>query len=109
MAQQYGFSKVYNHLKEFFSESWAYRLTCRVKRGMVDTSKPGGVTRDYSYIEGYLKVKDMFEQADEKEFMRILYTGKIGLEHVDLLKDIPGLKQPKYLPKNQSFKSLLSF
>ncbi len=113
MAQEGSFSKVYNHLRNFFSDSWSFRLAARVKRGLIDTSKPGGVTRDYSYIEGYLKVKEYFAKAEEEkryaEALRTLYVGKIGIEQIHVLKDVPGLVPPKYLPKNQTFKSLLSF
>ncbi|HII72402.1 TPA: DUF1704 domain-containing protein [Candidatus Woesearchaeota archaeon] len=113
MAQTGSFASVYNHLRQFFGDQWAFRLASRVKRGLEDTEKPGGATRDYAYIEGYLKVKGFLASAEPAKNnngpLKQLYYGKIGLEHVDKLKEIPGLVQPKFLPKNQTFKSLLSF
>jgi len=112
MAQTSSFSKVYNHMRQYFSDKWAYRLTARVKRGLIDTSQPGGATRDYSYLEGYLKVKkflDTEEHSLRLERLKTLYMGKMSLECFDLVKDIPGLMPAKHLPKNQSFKNLLSF
>ena len=110
MAQSSPFNEVFNYLKGLFGESWAFRLTARVKRGLIDTEKPGGATRDFTYLEGYLKVKKHFEDAENiNAELKRFYVGKITLEHLDLISEIPGVLPPKYLPKNTSFKSLNSF
>lgn len=106
MAMTESFSKIYNYLLEFFSPATAFRLATRAKRGIADTSKPGGCTKDYVYIDGYLKVKEFLDNGGS---INQLYTGKVAIEDLSLLKEIPGLSHPKYLPKNQTFKSLLSF
>ena len=106
MAMTESFSKIFNYLCEFFSPATAFRLATRAKRGISDTSKPGGCPKDYVYIDGYLKVKEFVESGGS---VNQLYIGKVSLGDLPLLKDIPGLNQPKYLPKNQTFKSLLSF
>ncbi|MFC1722508.1 tyrosine/phenylalanine carboxypeptidase domain-containing protein [Nanoarchaeota archaeon] len=108
MAKTESFAKIYNHLRQYFSDSWAFRLTARVKRGLGDTAQPGGATRDYSYLEGYMKVKEYLKE-DTKEKMMKMYTGKVSLEYVDKVFDMHGIKPPRYLPENQSFKNLLSF
>ena len=105
MAHENSFSELYQFLLKYFEPNTAFRLTLRVKRGICDTSKKGGCTKDYVYIEGYFRVKEFLKTNSINK----LYWGKIGLEHVDLIKDIPGLNPPKFLPKNQTFKNLFSF
>jgi uncharacterized protein (TIGR02421 family) len=106
MALTCSFSDIYNYLLEFFPPSTAFKLTTRAKRGLGDTSKPGGCTKDYIYIDGYLKVKNYLDNGGS---LNLLYFGKVGLEHLKFLQDIPGLSRPRFMPQNQSFKSLLSF
>jgi uncharacterized protein (TIGR02421 family) len=106
MAMTKSFSEIYNYLLQFFKPATAFRLATRAKRGIADTSKPGGCSKDYVYIEGYLKVKEYLENGGS---INQLYAGKIGVEHLEHLDSVPNLSKPKYLPKNQTFKSLLSF
>jgi uncharacterized protein (TIGR02421 family) len=106
MSMNESFSKIYNYLLEFFKPATAFRLTTRAKRGIADTSKPGGCPKDYVYIDGYLKVKEFLDNGGS---INQLYVGKVTIKDLPLLKEIPGLNHPKYLPKNQTFKSLLSF
>ncbi|MBW2967837.1 flavohemoglobin expression-modulating QEGLA motif protein [Candidatus Woesearchaeota archaeon] len=106
MAMSASFSKVYNYLLDYFSPATAFRIAARAKRGIADTSKPGGCPKDFVYIAGYLKLKEYLNSGGKVDD---LYVGKIGVEHVNMLKDIPGLSKPRFLPKNQTFKSLLSF
>ncbi|MBW2971699.1 DUF1704 domain-containing protein [Candidatus Woesearchaeota archaeon] len=106
MAMSKSFSEIYSYLLGFFNQATAFRLATRAKRGIADTSKPGGCPKDYVYIDGYLKVKDYLAKGGS---LSALYTGKVGVDHVGWMKEVPGLVTPKYLPKNQSFKSLLSF
>jgi uncharacterized protein (TIGR02421 family) len=106
MAMTESFSHIYNYLIEFFRPSTAFRLATRAKRGIADTSRPGGCPKDYVYIDGYLKVKEYLDNGGN---IGSLYLGKVGVEHLEALDEINGLNSPKYLPKNQSFKSLLSF
>ncbi len=106
MAMSKRFSEIYNYFLEFFSPSTAFRLALRAKRGIADTSRPGGCPKDYVYIDGYVRVKEFLEKGGD---INRLFVGKIGVEHVPLVDEIHGLSKPRYLPKNQSFKSLLSF
>ena len=106
MAMTKSFSHIYNYLLGFFSPKTAFRLALRAKRGIADTSKPGGCPKDYVYIDGYLKVKEYINKGGSIDD---LYVGKIGIEHLHMLKEIPGINRPRHLPKNQTFKSLLSF
>ena len=106
MAMTKSFSHIYNYLLEYFSPSTAFRIATRAKRGIADTSRPGGCSKDYVYIDGYLKVKEYLEKGGS---INQLYLGKVGINHSDILKEVQGLNRPNYIPKNQSFKSLLSF
>ncbi len=96
MALKGSFSDIYKHLKKYFAKKAAFKLAVRAKRGVADTSKPGGMIKDHVYLQGYYELKKWLEQGGD---LKKLYYGKIGLKHVDLLKDIPGLKRPKYLPR----------
>lgn len=95
MALTKSFREVFNFLKEYFDDNTAWRITLRAKRGISDTSGPGGLTKDYLYLDGYYKVKKYIENGND---INKLYNGKIGIEHVALIDqmDITG---PKYLPK----------
>lgn len=106
MAMTKSFSEIYNYLLQFFKPATAFKIATRAKRGLSDTSKPGGCPKDYVYIEGYLKVKEYLANGGS---INTLYTGKVGVEHAHHLVDMPNLAKPKFLPKNQTFKSLLSF
>lgn len=76
------FCTVYNNLLDYFPKNDAWTLTLRSKRGLVDTSKPGGFTKDHLYLKGFLKVKQFAESGGN---IKKLYVGKIGVEHVPLL------------------------
>ncbi|MDP3917187.1 MAG: DUF1704 domain-containing protein [Nanoarchaeota archaeon] len=82
MSLSSSFCSVYNDLLDYFPKNDAWTLTLRSKRGMIDTSKPGGFTKDHLYLKGFLKVKQFAESGGD---MKKLYVGKIGIEHVPLL------------------------
>ncbi|NQT32242.1 MAG: DUF1704 domain-containing protein [Candidatus Omnitrophica bacterium] len=93
------FYETFSKLRELFPDYLAYRLTERGKRGMRDTSRPGGITKDFHYISGGLKVSKYSEAGGD---LSVLYTGKIGLDDVDDVKRLIAdgvLKTPKYLPE----------
>ncbi len=85
MALKSSFSALYNALLEHFTKPDAWTLALRSKRGLVDTSKPGGFTKDHLYLKGFLKVKQFAESGGD---MKKLYVGKIGIEHVPYLQYI---------------------
>ncbi|MFH1063503.1 MAG: tyrosine/phenylalanine carboxypeptidase domain-containing protein [Candidatus Woesearchaeota archaeon] len=101
MALTKSFSEIYKYLLQFFQPSTAFRITTRVKRGIADTSRPGGCQKDYVYIDGYLKVKKYLAEGGS---INDLYVGKIGIEHLDIVKEMQSLNKPKYTPKNVCIK-----
>ncbi|MBW3015660.1 flavohemoglobin expression-modulating QEGLA motif protein [Candidatus Woesearchaeota archaeon] len=95
MALEQPFSEIYTFLLKYFPRETAYRIAVRVKRGLVDTSQPGGCTKDYNYLAGYYDVKRYF-----KKHSRIdkLYYGKVSLELLNLLEGME-LVEPSVLPR----------
>ncbi|MBU0536219.1 MAG: flavohemoglobin expression-modulating QEGLA motif protein [Nanoarchaeota archaeon] len=95
MARDKGFREIYEYMRKFFRKEEAWKITVRAKRGIGDTSKPGGLTKDYLYLNGYYKVKNYLK----KYSVNRLYYGKVSMSYAKMLDRIPGLVEPKYLPK----------
>lgn len=74
----------------------AFQTTVKVKRGLEDTSKAGAFTKELVYMSGYTQVKDFIAKGGN---IKDLYYGKYNLEDLDLIKQIPYLREPRYLPK----------
>jgi len=79
------FSVVYTALKEHFTPEQAFNITLRAKRGLKNTQLPGGYTKDYVYMQGWLQVKNFVQKGGD---IKELYIGKIGVHHVPYLKHI---------------------
>lgn len=79
------FSTVYNELLEFFNKKEAFNLTLRAKRGIGNTSRPGAYTKDYLYLKGKYIIEDYVRKGGK---LSDLYVGKIGVQHVKLVKQI---------------------
>lgn len=76
-ASQMSFVELYADLEKFIDNPIRrFKETLRVKRGMNDTSKPGGCYKDQVYLSGAIKVLQARWRIDFKE----LYAGKIALE-----------------------------
>ena len=92
-ARNNSFRQTFHHLRQYFPKYTAFKLTARAKRGLTDTSKPGCFTRDHVYLKGYFQVKEFYEQH---QTLDPLMYGKIGIEDVGILEEIPDLRPPKY-------------
>ena len=89
------FSMVYGELLDHgFSPNDAFVTARRVKRGLGDTSQPGGYIKDQSYLWGRVLVEEFVLSGGD---LSRLYVGKIALEHVPFVDDL-GLLPPRYLP-----------
>jgi len=95
-AQKKTFCETFKELKRFFDDKHAFQLTLRAKRGISDTSLPGGLTKDFLYLNGYQKIKKFVKNGNKIED---LYLGKIGIKNVNSLKKL-NLKKAKILPKS---------
>lgn len=81
-AQQGSFSAVHQKLKTYINNpEKRWRLTYRVKRGLCDTSHPGGYTKDSLYLQGMVKVWQWL--ADHDFDPTRLYIGKCSLSNLD--------------------------
>ena len=92
------FYKIIEELLLFFDRSEAFQITHRVKRGLEDTGKPGGFTKDYVYLLGYSLLKEFLDNGGKLEQ---LYIGKISTIHVRVLWPLVEkgvLKRPLLLP-----------
>lgn len=80
------FYEVFNtlHKKYHLSKHNAYIITKRVKRGLRDTSKPGGYIKDHVYFEGFYMIKKFMQNGGD---IRPLFIGKISLSELPLVKD----------------------
>lgn len=91
-AQKLDFYNLFMLLKEYgFKDSDAYTLCFRAKRNLSDTSQIGGYPRDYTYFDGYFKIKKFSKENDLKE----LYFGKFKLEDYETIKEFIKLKKEK--------------
>ena len=69
-----------------FDYETAYIITRRVKRGLVDTSLPGSLTKDYVYFAGKYLVEDYLKSGGTLD--DLLQYGKIGVGDVEIVKKI---------------------
>lgn len=94
------FFDVFSKLAKYFPLSEAFSIVQRVKRGLTDTSMPGGYTKDFVYMDGFKKVSSFLNDGNSIEN---LFIGKIGLEDVNLIQELINqgiIVKPKYLPFN---------
>lgn len=77
MAKQLSFVDLFNCLEKFIDGPqlrWKYCL--RVKRGMTDTGKKGGLYKDSVYLQGAVKILMRRKSLDFHKLM----CGKVSLE-----------------------------
>ncbi|MBN2406091.1 MAG: DUF1704 domain-containing protein [Elusimicrobia bacterium] len=97
-ASSMSFRDTYIRLLEWFPPAMAYRLAWRAKRGLTDTSLPGGITKDIHYITGYRKVKNIIQT--EAAYTQ-LFVGKVALDDISVIGELLSsgrLINPAYLP-----------
>ena len=73
----------------------AIASTISMKRGLTDTSEPGGFTKSIVYFRGYRAVLQFIDDGGD---LKDLYIGKIAMEDLDNIKKIPELQAPLLLP-----------
>ncbi len=67
------FREIFDVLSETLTPQRAYVMTYRVKRGMNDTSQPGGFPKDASYLLGFHEVENLIAEKYPK---KLLYATK---------------------------------
>lgn len=100
-AQEMSFAETWNKLGRFVQDAERrWMITLRQKRGLKDTSKPGGFTKDLVYFEGMIETWNWLK--DHNFDITNLYFGKLAKEDVDLAVKL----NPGYIPELPSFFSL---
>ncbi len=91
LTQKYSFAKSFAILRSYqVNEKMAWNLLVQKKRGLEDTSQPGGFTKDLVYLEGMVKVAKWLLK---NQTPNLLYAGRISLKQADQLKNTIDQKQ----------------
>lgn len=110
LSQRYSFCKMFSILLDLgMSKDRAWNLCLRNKRGLVDTSQPGGFTKDICYLEGTIQVWEwiMNPQNDPKN----LYIGRINLDTADQLAadtEAYTIISPTFLNKREKYLDMIA-
>lgn len=95
-AQQFSFSECFHLLHQLpFSQDDIFRLVLKAKRGIRDTLQPGAFTKGIIYLKGREMIQDFASSGGD---LTKLYVGKIALEDLDSIYQIPTLRTPRYIP-----------
>jgi hypothetical protein len=79
MASKLSFVELYDDLEKFIDNPRRrWKLVCRVKRGTLDTSEPGGLYKDQVYLEGAIQILRDREILDYPGLM----CGKISIDEL---------------------------
>ncbi len=94
IAMYYGFNlsfrETFKRLKDLgVNNELAWTITLKKKRGLNDTSLPGGFTKDITYFEGAIKVWQWLQYNNPA----YLYLGRLDLNYIDHLKQNLKIKQ----------------
>ena len=83
-------------IKIGFTKTSAIKHVLKTKRGLSDTSKPGGITKQCIYTRGALKVEKFIKNGGD---IKDLYVGKIDIDKMKVLKELKCLNKAKLIPK----------
>jgi hypothetical protein len=97
-AQKHSFAELWQFLTPYIdnlNRRWIF--TFRKKRGLTNTSQPGGFTKDLLYFEGMVEVWQYLKKHNFD--ITNLYFGKMALEDIDKAVEI----NPNFKPLLPSF------
>lgn len=104
-AQQMGFRDVFDQMRGLgISKDLSWRLALRTKRGLEDTSQPGGLTRDICYFEGTVKVWDWI--VNQKNDPRECYLGRLALDDIPTYRsqaDMTKITYPTFMENMEEY------
>ncbi|PIR48491.1 hypothetical protein COU80_02140 [Candidatus Peregrinibacteria bacterium CG10_big_fil_rev_8_21_14_0_10_55_24] len=94
----HSFAETRTYLEEElnYTAQKAMTQTITIKRGLRNTEEPGGFTKSLVYFRGLRAIERFVEEGGD---LRKLYVGKIALEDLSLVEDLPELEAPLLLPK----------
>ena len=93
-ATRKDFYHTFLDLKKYFNDEDSFRLALRAKRGTSRLDKKGAFTKDILYLRGKIAVESFLQDYKIED----LYMGRYSIYDYSLVRDIDGLKKPKYLP-----------
>jgi len=94
---EHGFAEAVSILIELgFPKKSAIRHVLKTKRGLADTSKPGGITKQSIYTRGALKIEKFIKDGGN---MVDLYIGKIDVDKIDQIRKMNFINRNIILPK----------
>lgn len=81
---QHSFREIFDDIVDEVPPEKAFMITYRVKRGMGDTSAPGGFPKDASYLYGFEKINEYVKKGgkiSELYLVRVPEIGKLLKKH----------------------------
>ncbi|MBB5872746.1 uncharacterized protein (TIGR02421 family) [Allocatelliglobosispora scoriae] len=81
-----GFGEVFAAVLPHTTPEDAFGITLRIKRGLIDTSQPGGYIKDHVYFMGALAVAGHLDQASSDH--ELLLATKWPLAEIEALRDL---------------------
>lgn len=102
------FREIYEELATQTTEEKAFLITYRVKRGMADTSMPGGFPKDASYLYGYERVYNYVKNGGDLPYLYLVRVPSIGklVQKYNLLT-ITKYKLPSFIKPSQTINRLV--
>ena len=101
LAIAYALEHSFAETRKYLQEELGYRpdkalsKAIDFKRGISDTAQPGGFTRGLVYFRGLRAIEHFIQQGGD---LTRLFIGKVALEDLDIIEQIPGVKEPILLP-----------
>jgi len=100
-GQNSSFAQTYQMLNQYIQDPQkCWRVTYRQKRGLEDTSKPGGYAKDLVYLQGIIEVYGWLSKHNFD--ITNLYFGKMSYKDTKKALDL----NPNFIPQLPSFFSL---
>lgn len=101
LAVAYALDHSFADTRAYLEDALGYRpekalsKTIDVKRGLRDTSEAGAFTKGLVYLRGLRAIEQFVTGGGN---LASLYVGKVALEDMDLVRQIPELRPPIILP-----------
>ena len=109
MASKLSFVELFNDLEKYIDSRLSrWRFVLRLKRGLIQTSEPGGLYKDQCYLEGAVE----FLQNRNSLDIIGLFTGKISIEDLNKPKiqkvlNKESIKLPTYVQDMEKYMGAL--
>ena len=101
LAIAYALEHSFADTRKYLEEELGYRAekalskAIDLKRGIRHTAEPGGFTKGVVYFRGLRTIEEFVAQGGD---LKRIYIGKIALEDLELLEQIPGVRAPIIVP-----------